>query len=794
MSLARIGTRPAARAAALGLSCLAAAALALPWFADRERDPRAAERPRHRPVILVVADTLRADRLSAYGYPRDTSPALARRAARGTRFERAFTAAPWTLPALASLLTSTWPRDHGAGLHGEERNLLHQVPDPLPAEGSATLAECLRGNGYPTAAIVTNPFFGFGLERGFERVDASYGIDALEVVKRGIEQLERWPDAGGFLYLHFMDVHDPLSPDDADLRALEATRALPARPQNLRDVLPRLHEPGTREERGWVYDAAIRRIDRALEQLFAHLERRGLLDEAIVVFTADHGEALWEHERIERWHYDRGATAGMGHGQSLFQELVGVPLVVWANELEDGTCATPVSIVDVMPSVLEWLDCPVPEHFATRGVSLSEVRAGRAAARDLVLEGIGMGRERTALVDAGGWKAISGDDRLDPKLTYDLPADPRERSPLPASERARALQGRVGGPRAFERKSTTASATSSAALESLRALGYLSGAEVGLPARGFGDGASILELLPSTLRELAADEGPRDAGSAREASVSSELAVAREALPQEGEHVALVPLPGGPHGKGEAAFLTVRARSRAQLEQPRAEELLLRLAPRGDTRLGIVGGAAIEISAEVDGTALPLPLASPSTVLPQSFSLGSDAALARVLPPIDAPSGAHLFLDPLLGQLRFQWIARAGDRDQAERVTLRFTSQAPLKAHAAPPAPRPHPSWSLIAATADGFAPVSTLVDPPLEGEAAILAGERVWVAGAGEGGSLWLYAFAFRAGKLQPEARLRLPADSRARVAALRAREKELEIEVRTARSMRRWALEIGR
>lgn len=328
MSPARTGTRPAAHTAAQGALRLGLAALALALAACGERAARAEERPRLRPVILVVADTLRADRLSAYGYPLETSPALSRRAQRGTRFERAFTAAPWTLPALASLMTSTWPRDHGAGLHGEERNLLHQVPDPLAADGPATLAECLKGAGYPTAAVVTNPFFGFGIERGFERVDASYGIDALEVVRRGIAELERWQGDGGFLYLHFMDVHDPLAPDDADLAALAPGRTLPARPQSLRDVLPRLHEPGTREERGWIYDASIRRIDRAMEELFTHLERRRLLDDAIVVFTADHGEALWEHERIERWHYDRGATAGMGHGQSLFQELVGIPLLV----------------------------------------------------------------------------------------------------------------------------------------------------------------------------------------------------------------------------------------------------------------------------------------------------------------------------------------------------------------------------------------------------------------------------------------------------------------------------------
>jgi hypothetical protein len=126
-------------------------------------------------------------------------------------------------------------------------------------------------------------------------------------------------------------------------------------------------------------------------------------------------------------------------------------------------------------------------------------------------------------------------------------------------------------------------------------------------------------------------------------------------------------------------------------------------------------------------------------------------------------------------------------------VTLRFTSDQPLEAHTLPISPLPHPSWSLIAATAEGWSAISTLVDPPLEGEAATLSGDRVWVAGAGAEGALWLYAFAFAEGKLTPQERLRLPVGNGARVAALAARDAELRIRVREAGGERAFALTRG-
>lgn len=764
-------------------SCLAPALFLCFAPACTQEEPlAAAAKPRR--VILVVADTLRADHLSTYGYPLPTAPELDRLVERGTLFQHAFSTAPWTLPSIASLMTSTWPRDHGAGLHGEERNLLHQVPSPLSTEGPATIAECLKLGAVQSAAIVTNPFFGFGLTRGFDQVDTSYGIDAIEVVARGVQQLERWGEEGGFLYLHFMDVHSPLAPDDADLEALNPQQALPKRPLNLVDILPHLSEAKTRAELRWVYDAAIRRIDRAMAQLFTHLEARGWLEDAIVVFTADHGEALWEHEKIERWHYDRGVASGIGHGQSLFQELVGVPLIVWAKELERGRCATPVSLVDIAPSLLQWLDCPVPPHYVTRGASLSDARRGVLAPRELVLEGIGLGRERHALVLTDGLKLISGDDRLDPRLAYDVFLDPQEEHPLPARPQLAEAFKRIAGPTPFERKGSHERAEDIASIESLRALGYLSDGSAGLPAQGFGDGGTVREWSTQDLRELNVHE------------VLAPFKTPSVALPQidmlEGALATVVPLPGNLQAGGKTACVAVRARPRALLQQISDREYALRLPERGEARLGLRGTADVLTSAQIDETPFALAIAGSDRTLPQKYAFQSNAVAAPPQ-PLGLASGAHFFFDPLLQQLRLHWIAGPSDGD-ADRVTLHFRSTAPFEAVAPPTAPAPHPSWGLIAANAAGFELLGMLVDPPLEGEAAVLHGDRVWVAGAGPERSSWLYSFALEGVQLAPRERMRLPFDATTRVLRLDVTGEELVMETRSATTKRRFAIRLPR
>jgi hypothetical protein len=122
-------------------------------------DSKSNERP---DVVLITVDTLRADHLELYGYPRATAPALAALSQRGVTFERAISQAPWTLPSIASLLTSLYPSQHGAVL----------ADTPL-AEGVTTLAQVLQSSGYHTDAVVSHVFVGsrYGLDRGFDTFD-----------------------------------------------------------------------------------------------------------------------------------------------------------------------------------------------------------------------------------------------------------------------------------------------------------------------------------------------------------------------------------------------------------------------------------------------------------------------------------------------------------------------------------------------------------------------------------------------------------------------------------------------
>jgi hypothetical protein len=139
------------------------------------------------------------------------------------------------------------------------------------------------------------------------------------------------------------------------------------------------------------------------------------------------------------------------------------------------------------------------------------------------------------------------------------------------------------------------------------------------------------------------------------------------------------------------------------------------------------------------------------------------------------------------------WIAGPSDVS-ADQVTLQFRSAAPFEAIAPPTAPAPHPSWGLIAANAEGFELLGMLVDPPLEGEAAVLHGDRVWVAGAGPERSSWLYSFALEGVQLAPRERMRLPFDAATRVVRIDIREDELMMETRSATTTRRFAIRLPR
>jgi arylsulfatase A-like enzyme len=383
-------------------------------------------------AVLIVVDTLRADHLGAYGHSEATSTGLDLRATRGALFERAFAPSSWTLPSFASLYTGVWPAAHGVGREPGKEKAYTALSGEL-----RVLAEILAEQGFETAAIVNNPFLhpGFGLARGFEVYRYVYGNllhqpRASQIAWAGLRWLdERDPGRRFLLVLHFFDPHLTYDPH----RSVRGTftsgyRGALELPVGGLGAANASWAPSDPEDRRFVsgaYDEEVLFVDRQLEHFLKGLEQRRLADETLVVLTADHGEELFDH-------------GGFEHGHSLYQELLHVPLAFWGPGVQPGRIDAPVSLVDVLPTLLEGLG--LPPLPGLDGVSLWPLVARREtlAERPILAEGTLHGPERRALV-RWPWKLVEvegGSSGL-----FDLERDPREKDDLAASqpERLRAL-------------------------------------------------------------------------------------------------------------------------------------------------------------------------------------------------------------------------------------------------------------------------------------------------------------------------------------------------------------------
>ena len=337
-TLPRRPARAAWSGAAL-VALTAALGMALPWISAA----RPAKRP---PVILVSLDTLRADRLGVLGNTRGLTPMLDALARAGTVFEQAESVAPWTLPAHASLFSSLLPYDHGT--RWEHRPLHPSV---------ATLAEHFREAGYRTASFNGGGYVSavLGLGQGFEIYE-----EHDEILEGGPERIAAaalaWMrslgDAPFFIFIHTYEVHSPYThADKADPG--EAGRL--AVPFGFKEVAA--VQSGemtlTAGERRYVtglYDSDVAHADRVVGSLLEALGKDGVLDRAILAVVSDHGEDLWDHS----------ALRSPGHGHSLYEELLHVPLFFRAPGLvrAGARIGTPVSLLDVAPTLLALAGLP----------------------------------------------------------------------------------------------------------------------------------------------------------------------------------------------------------------------------------------------------------------------------------------------------------------------------------------------------------------------------------------------------------------------------------------------------
>jgi arylsulfatase A-like enzyme len=408
-------------------------------------------------VLLISIDTLRTDALGAYGNAAARTPILDKLGAEGVTFERAISPAPWTLPAVASIMTGLYPRHHGAGGIANRRDPLGRTP---LAPGIPTLADAFVARGYRTHAIVTNPYLlvHSGLSSGFESYEnltflseamlagrrnaAQWLFDHVAsrwiVGDRGVEVSDhavRWIGAAEhrrpfFLWLHYIDPHGPYGGaagsrhktfrGDSAFGATGASLELDERspdPVRLRSGEIRLGDDDKRAVRA-LYDREVTEVDRQIGRVLAALERQGIAGTTLVVCVSDHGEEFWDH-------------GGTEHGHTLYDELIHVPLIMrWPGHLPSGLrVASIASTVDVAPTVEELVfGASAPRD----GMSLMPLlRGGEPALRTVISENLLFAEERTALRTdrAKLIRWANGKEEA-----YDLRADPAERRDLAGVE------------------------------------------------------------------------------------------------------------------------------------------------------------------------------------------------------------------------------------------------------------------------------------------------------------------------------------------------------------------------
>ena len=340
--------------------------LALGCTPQEEVSEEASGPPRH--VFLITVDTLRADRMSAYGHVRETSPVLDDLAAQGVLFERAIAQWPKTGPSFASIFTGRYPHTTG---------LTHKAALRLP-DAYLTLAEFFSHMGYRTAAVVSNGVLAkrLGWDQGFDEYHQTWSLapeqsDVPEVYRRWINApkvnelalplLERHRETEKlFVWIHYSDPHTPyLLPDGTSNPFLGDAHYTDESEVTLEN--PRAMALGDERELRFYeasYDANVSVADQHIGLLLGKAEDLGMLEDSLLVFTSDHGESLGEHGYY------------FGHGRLPHNPGSHVPLIFQRfGEAQGSRVDRVVELVDLYPTLRDLVD-PDQEVPGLEGQSL----------------------------------------------------------------------------------------------------------------------------------------------------------------------------------------------------------------------------------------------------------------------------------------------------------------------------------------------------------------------------------------------------------------------------------------
>lgn len=313
------------------------------------------------PIFLISVDCLRPDHVGSYGYDRNTTPHIDAFASRASIFENVTAVSAWTLPTHMSMMTGLMPSFHGTS---RTEKLASSVP---------YLPELLSKAGYLSAGVVSGAYLhqNFGFERGFHSYRSLVRPRATDVVDAALEMLDRSPGTDRFVFFHIIDPHWQYLPPE------EFIDRFGPKPQDVELLLDRVikRQPpsGPEEIEALVnlYDGEVAYVDEQIGRFLNELERRSLFDPSLIIITADHGEAFFEHGYWQ-------------HSDTLYEEMIRVPLAIkWPDQIAFERVPVHASQLDLFPTILETAGIPSP---FTQGRSLTTYReadeAGNAAESD----------------------------------------------------------------------------------------------------------------------------------------------------------------------------------------------------------------------------------------------------------------------------------------------------------------------------------------------------------------------------------------------------------------------------
>ena len=436
-------------------------------------------------VLLVVVDTLRADRVNAVRDGKPVMPHLRALGGEGARFTRAISPGSWTKSVMASIFTAQEVYTHRVWYSVEDERVTGNrgMSDVIP-EAYETMAESLKQHGYDTHAVQTNANLlqALGFAQGYGEGDyvfraPSKATDVNAIALAALEEAK----APFFLYVHYMDPHGDYSPPQAhrftapDLSEEEKAllpppvfKRLVKRAVNRELGLP--HEempevtPAAQEAFKALYDGECRFLDTQLHQLLSRVQKAH--PNTLIIITADHGEELWDH-------------GSMGHGTTVYQELLHVPLIITGPNVRRRSVDTYVNTGNLMPTLFSYLGLPMNPAWQFK----LDLLATDLPETPIISRTLGPTRDLNvdiASLIKGGYKFIQSYSHNE-RMLFSLESDPQEleniagEHPEIAAEMERFLEQYHRTMRGQQAEETAPAQLTDEQLEELKSMGYLPG-------------------------------------------------------------------------------------------------------------------------------------------------------------------------------------------------------------------------------------------------------------------------------------------------------------------------------